>query len=167
MQIKSLRIQSYNRQGWRKCRFCRSGNRSAVGRLPIPPVNPAIDRMRKPTLYAELKSAGGTMALCSKTIGGSKATCCRWLDRYRRRGWRGLESQSRCPKRVRGRQWTTQRERQVLHLRRGYPLRGQTQALEGVVQGSGSEPQPQHGLAHPGPAGALEAGQAQRRRFQG
>ncbi len=37
---------------------------------------------------------------------------------------------------------------------------GQTQALEGVVQGSGSASQHQHGWAHPGPAGALEAGQA-------
>ncbi len=79
---------------------------------------PAIDRMRKLALYAKLKSASGTTGLCLKTIGGSKATCCRRLDRYRRRG---LESQSRCPQRVRGRQWTKQQERQVLHLCRGYP----------------------------------------------
>ncbi|WP_423910836.1 hypothetical protein [Candidatus Spongiihabitans sp.] len=38
---------------------------------------------------------------------------------------------------------------------------GQAQDLEGVVQGSGSDPQPQHGRVHPGPAGALKAGQAQ------
>ena len=46
---------------------------------------PAIDRIKKPALNAELKSAGGTTGLCVKTIGGSKATCCRRPDRYRRR----------------------------------------------------------------------------------
>ncbi len=45
-------------------------------------------------------------------------------------------------------------------LAQALSLVGQTQALEGVVQGSGSASQHQHGWAHPGPAGALEAGQA-------
>ena len=70
----------------------------------------AIDRMRKLELYAELKSAGGTTALCLNTIGGSKATYYRWLDRYRRCGWGGLENQSRHPKCPRGVQWTKQQE---------------------------------------------------------
>ncbi len=78
---------------------------------------PAIYRIKKLELYAELKAAGCTMALCLKTIGGSKATCCRRLDRYRRRGWGGLENQSRGPKRLRGVQWTKQQAQQVLHLR--------------------------------------------------
>ncbi|WP_424947196.1 helix-turn-helix domain-containing protein [Candidatus Spongiihabitans sp.] len=62
--------------------------------------------------------------VCLKTIGWSKATYYRWLGRYRRHGWRGLASQSRRPKRVRGRQWTAQQEQQVLHLRKRYPLWG-------------------------------------------
>ena len=100
MQIKSLRIKSY--RSW-----AISDTASEA----------AIARIKKLELYAELKSAGYTTALCLKTIGCSKATYYRWLGRYRRRGWRGLESQSRRPKRVRGRQWTAQQEQQVLHLR--------------------------------------------------
>ena len=45
-------------------------------------------------------------------------------------------------------------------LAQGLSAAGQTQVLEGVVQGSGAKPQPQHGRAHPGPAGALEVDQA-------
>ena len=36
---------------------------------------PAIDRIKKPELYAELKSAGGTTGLCLKTTGGSWNGC--------------------------------------------------------------------------------------------
>ncbi|WP_424945771.1 helix-turn-helix domain-containing protein [Candidatus Spongiihabitans sp.] len=39
--------------------------------------------------------------VCLKTIGWSKATYYRWLKRYQQHGWRGLESQSRRPKRMR------------------------------------------------------------------
>ncbi len=46
-------------------------------------------------------------------------------------------------------------------LAQALSLVGQTQDLEGIVQGSGTASEHQHGWAHPGPAGALEAGQAE------
>ena len=107
MQIKSLRIKSY-----RSWAIADTASEAAIARI------------KKLELYADLKSAGCATALCLKTIGWSKATYYRWLARYRQCGWRGLESQSRRPKRVRGRQWTAQQEQQVLRLRKRYPLWG-------------------------------------------
>ena len=82
MQIKSLRIKSY--RSWAIA--------DTVSEV-------ATARIKKLELYAELKSDGCTTALCLKAIGCSKATYYRWLDSYRRCGLRGLENQSRRPKR--------------------------------------------------------------------
>ena len=117
MQIQSLRIKSY--RSWR---------------VADTASEQAIARMKQLELYDTLKSEGLSANLCRQAIGWSKAKYYRWLKRYQTRGWIGLESQSRRPKRTRKPQWTKQQAQAVLHLRQRYPLWGKRKLWKILVR---------------------------------
>ena len=107
MQIKSLRLQSYN-----SCRVNTSATKIAK------------ERLRKIEYYQKLRKEGCSEKTALEVTHLSRSTYYRWLAKYKKKGLNGLNSVSKVPRRCRRPQGSKQLEQQIKHLRKRHPMWG-------------------------------------------
>ena len=84
----------------------------------------AKDRLRTLTAWQALREAGYSAEQASWKLGVARSTVYRWQKRLRERNLRGLEADSRRPKRLRTVSWSPELIETVLELREMYPRWG-------------------------------------------
>lgn len=83
-----------------------------------------FEKKEKLELYVKLISEGCKQSTALQAIGISKATYYRWKNCYKKDGLRGLENKTCVPHNIRQSKLSQKEERQILYLRRKYPLFG-------------------------------------------
>ena len=95
-----------------------------VKRKPRQLTNKAKARLQTLTAWQALRKAGYSAQRASLELGVSRATLYRWQKRLKERNLRGLEEDSRRPKRLRTVSWAPELIETVLDLREQYPRWG-------------------------------------------
>ena len=91
---------------------------------PVEMSRVAKERLRMLNAWEGLRRRGESGEEAAATLGISRATLYRWRGRLQRQGLKGLEEQSRRPKRYRGREWGTSEVELIRELRELYPRWG-------------------------------------------
>jgi len=86
--------------------------------------NQAKGRLQTLRAWQALREAGYSADQASRKIGVARATVYRWQKRLRERDWRGLEEDSRRPRKLRTVSWAPELIETVLELREQYPRWG-------------------------------------------
>ena len=95
-----------------------------VKRKPINLSDEAKSRYKTLIAWQAMKEAGISSDLASRKLGEARSTLYRWQKRVTERGLKGLEKDSRRPKRLRTVSWTPELIETVLELRDQYPRWG-------------------------------------------
>lgn len=91
---------------------------------PVEMSGTAKERLRMLNAWEELRKHGESGETAAEMLGISRATLYRWQRRLQRQGLKGLEGQSRRPKRLREREWGTKEVEMIRELRELYPRWG-------------------------------------------
>jgi len=81
-------------------------------------------RLQTLTAWQALREAGFSAEQASRKLGAARSTVYRWRKRLRERNLRGLEADSRRPKRLRTVSWSPELIETVLEMREQYPRWG-------------------------------------------
>jgi len=95
-----------------------------VKRKPINLSDEAKSRYKTLIAWQAMKESGISSDLASRKLGEARSTLYRWQKRVTERGLKGLEKDSRRPKRLRTVSWTPELIETVLELRDQYPRWG-------------------------------------------
>ena len=95
-----------------------------VKRKPINLSDEAKSRYKTLIAWQAMKESGISSDLASRKLGEARSTLYRWQKRVTERGLKGLEKDSRRPKRLRTVSWTPELIETVLELRDQYPRLG-------------------------------------------